>query len=135
MTIIDTSALLAYFRADDPHHGAVASVIRDTEHRVVSPFVLAELDYLVSSRFGIHAEAAVLAELANGQYELPVITAPDVLICRRLIEQYPQLHAGLTDTSLVVLADRYRTMRLITLDRRHFSVLRSLDGRPFELLP
>ena len=41
----------------------------------------------------------------------------------------------MTDASLVVLADRYRTTRIATYDRRHFITMRGLDGRPFELLP
>jgi hypothetical protein len=34
-----------------------------------------------------------------------------------------------------VLADRYATRRLLTLDRRHFDVVRAADGAPFEILP
>lgn len=135
MTIIDTGPLLALFRADDPHHEAVRIAFTSSAMRVVSPFVIAELDYLVASRFGVQAESAVLGELASGAYELPVITAADLLLCRRIVDQYADLAVGLTDASLVVLADRYRTRRILTLDRRHFSVLRGLDGQPFELLP
>lgn len=31
--------------------------------------------------------------------------------------------------------DRYRTRTIASLDRRHFGVLRSLDGGYFEVLP
>jgi hypothetical protein len=34
-----------------------------------------------------------------------------------------------------VLADRYQTRTICTLDRRHFSILRSLDGQEFTLIP
>jgi predicted nucleic acid-binding protein len=40
-----------------------------------------------------------------------------------------------TDASLVVLADRHRAARIGTYDRRHFTTMRDLNGRPFELLP
>jgi hypothetical protein len=33
------------------------------------------------------------------------------------------------------LAARYRTDRLLTLDHRHFRVVRSIAGKPFALLP
>jgi len=39
------------------------------------------------------------------------------------------------DASLIVLADRHRTRSVLTLDHRHFRVLRALDGRPIDLLP
>jgi hypothetical protein len=35
----------------------------------------------------------------------------------------------------VVLAERYRTGVIASLDHRHFDVLRSFDGRPFDVLP
>lgn len=42
---------------------------------VVSPYVTAELDYLVATRRGTAAELAVLGELAGGAYELAVLDA------------------------------------------------------------
>lgn len=42
---------------------------------------------------------------------------------------------GVTDASLVVVAGRYRTRTICTLDRRHFSVLRCLDDREFTPIP
>jgi hypothetical protein len=35
----------------------------------------------------------------------------------------------------VVLADRYRTRTIVTLDRRHFEVLRPMNGRRFSVVP
>jgi len=35
----------------------------------------------------------------------------------------------------VVLARRHRTDRILTLDHRHFTVLRRAENRPFTLLP
>jgi hypothetical protein len=42
---------------------------------------------------------------------------------------------GLTDASLVVIAARYRTSTILTLDERHFRAIRPLDGNAFTLLP
>lgn len=59
--IVDTSALLAFFDSDEPDHGAVSDVLMGaTEPLAVSPYVVAELDYLVASRLGVTAELAVL---------------------------------------------------------------------------
>jgi predicted nucleic acid-binding protein len=41
----------------------------------------------------------------------------------------------LTDASVVVLADRYGAKDILTLDERHFRVVRTRDRRPFRLLP
>ena len=55
--IVDTSALLAFFDTSEPDHEAVSAVLgAATEPLVVSPYVVAELDYLVASRLGVSAE-------------------------------------------------------------------------------
>jgi predicted nucleic acid-binding protein len=42
---------------------------------------------------------------------------------------------GLTDASIVVLADRYGAKDILTLDERHFRAIRASDRRLFRLLP
>lgn len=44
---------------------------------LLSPFVLAELDYLLASRVGPEAQGAALAEVARGAYRLEPFTATD----------------------------------------------------------
>jgi uncharacterized protein len=134
--IVDTSALLAFFDTDEPDHQAVSNVLAAADEQlVVSPFVLAELDYLVASRLGVAAELAVLAELAAGAWDLPAIDVADLGRTREVIERYSDLRIGLADASNVVLADRFRTRTIATLDRRHFDVLRPLSGGRFSVLP
>ena len=134
--IVDTSALLAYFDTDEPDHQAVAAVLDDTdEPLVVSPYVVAELDYLVASRLGVLVELAVLTELAGGAWDLPGIDAEELRDARAIIERYADQRIGVADASNVVLAGRYRTQTIVTLDRRHFDVLRPLSGGRFTVLP
>jgi predicted nucleic acid-binding protein len=134
--ILDTSALLAFFDRNEPDHAAVAAAIAGTtEPLVVSPYVVAELDYLVATRHGVTAEAAVLDELASGAWDLPAITPDDLAAARRVIERYRDQEVGVADASIVVLAARYRTRHVATLDRRHFEVLRPLDGGRFRIVP
>ena len=134
--IIDTSALLAYFDTDEPDHQAVAAVIDDTdEPLVVSPYVVAELDYLVASRLGVAAELAVLAELTCGAWDLPAIDEEALKDARDVIEHYADQRIGVADASNVVLAARYRTQTIVTLDHRHFDALRPLTGGRFTVLP
>ena len=122
-------------RIDDPDHAQASRVLDVSVPLVVSPFVIAELDYLVETRIGIQAELAVLAELSSGSYELPALTAADLISCTALIDRYSDQRVGVTDASLVVLADRYQTRTICTLDRRHLSMLRTLDDQPFDIVP
>ena len=134
--IVDTSALLAFFDTDEPDHESVASVlVAAKEPLVVSPYVIAELDYLVGSRLGVVAELAVLQELTGGAWDLPAIDAEDLVKARALIERYADQKVGVADASNAILAERYRTRTIVTLDRRHFDVLRPLTGGRFRILP
>ncbi|HEX7322682.1 MAG TPA: PIN domain-containing protein, partial [Mycobacterium sp.] len=77
--IVDTSALLAYFDAAEPDHHAVSHIIDSAgDALVVSPYVVAELDYLVGTRVGVQAELAVLRELSGGAWELPDFGAAEL---------------------------------------------------------
>jgi predicted nucleic acid-binding protein len=134
--ICDTSGLLAYFDRQEPDHRQVRlAVDGNMGPFVVSPYVLAELDHLLATRRGIKAELAALTELSGGAWELPALEAADLRRAGDLIDAYADQQVGLTDASLVVLAGRYRTDRVLTLDRRHFSVLRTVGGGAFSILP
>jgi predicted nucleic acid-binding protein len=134
--IIDTSVLLAYFNRREPdHQAAVAAIDASIEPLVVSPFVIAELDYLLATRLGVEAEVAVLGELSGGAWELPAFGAVDLAMARDIVNRYGDQAIGLADASIVVLAARYGTRTVATLDRRHFDVLRPLGGGSFTIVP
>jgi uncharacterized protein len=134
--IVDTSALLAFFDSDEPDYLAVSAVLgRAMEPLVVSPYVVAELDYLLASRLGVTAELAALRELTGGAWDLPAIDVDDLVKARAVIERYADQNIGVADASNVILAERYRTRTIVTLDRRHFDVLRPLGGGRFRILP
>lgn len=136
MIIADTSGLLAYFNSAEPRHSAVASVVDSAEEPlVVSPYVVAELDYLLATRHGVEAELAVLEELAGGAWMLATFDAEALDAARSIIDRYRDQQVGVADASLVVLAERMRTRRILTLDRRHFEVIRPQRGGRFSLLP
>ena len=102
---------------------------------IVSPYVVAELDYLVATRHGVENELAVLDELAGGAWHLAAFDEQELERARGVIARYKHLEIGVADASIVVLAERYRTRTIVSLDRRHFDVLRPIRGGYFEVLP
>jgi uncharacterized protein len=134
--VLDTGGLYAALDANEALHGrAVAALVAATPPRAVSPFVLAELDYLIGSRAGHQAQIALIDEVARGAYQLELFTSEDVGHAKRIMERYADLRIGLADASVVVLANRHRTLELLCTDERHFRVLRGAGGKPFRLLP
>jgi hypothetical protein len=134
--LVDTSGLLAALGADQPHHEAAAWVLREADGPLLlSPFVLAELDYLISRSLGVQGERMLLAEVARGAYELAAFDARDVELASQVIARYHDLGVGLADASIVVLSQRVGCQDVLTLDERHFRVLRGARDQPFRILP
>jgi uncharacterized protein len=52
-----------------------------------------------------------------------------------VVAQYRDLRLGLADASLLVLAARYETRRILTLDDRAFRTVKPLQGGAFAVLP
>ncbi len=136
MIVLDTGGLYAALDANETLHGrAVAALVASTPPRVVSPFVLAELDYLIGNRVGHQAQMALVDEVTRGAYQLELFSSEDVGHATRIMERFADLRIGLTDASVVVLANRHRTLDLLCTDERHFRALRGPGGRSFRLLP
>lgn len=137
VAIADTSALIAFFNETDQHHQAVRTGMAQVGHIVVSPCVLAELDYLIATRQGPKAAREVLAyiagRVAGGRWEVPAIGAL-LLAAHAVLDDYPTV--GLADAMNVVLAREFRTDVIATLDYRHFRMIRPLTRHDvFRLLP
>lgn len=136
MIVLDTSGLLAAIDSDQRLHEAAREALDDARGPLlISPFVLAELDYLLATRVGNSAELALLGEVERGAYRLEPFSAADVGEARRVMERYADLGLGLADASNVVLAGRYETYDILTLDERHFRLVSGPGERPFRLLP
>lgn len=136
MILLDTSGLLSAIDSAQRRHEACAAALAGAKGPLLlSPFVLAELDYLLATRVGEAAQAALLDEVADGAYQLEPFNAEDVRMARDVIERYASLRIGLADASIVVLGARHGAKDVLTLDSRHFGALRQLNGRAFRLVP
>lgn len=134
-----TGALLAYYFGDEPDHAACRIALKTVGHLVISPLVLAELDYLASTGVSPVAAMAVLDDIidrqAVGRFEIPEV-GPHLPAARVVLKRYRDLTIGLTDAVNVALAAEFRTNAIFTVDRRHFRAVRPLtDHLAFRLLP
>lgn len=137
MIVVDTSGVLAAKDDSHPEHAAVAkALLETTDELLLSPFVLAECDYLLASRLGAAAAREFLDEVTSGAFELVDFDAGDVATACGIIDRYRDLNIGIADASLVVIAARYQTVRILSFDHRHFRTIAPLWGAPsFSLLP
>ena len=136
MILLDTSGLLAALDASEVHHRAAAASLEEAGGpRILSPFVLAELDYLLVRHVSARVARSFLGEVADGAYELAPFDADDVSRATEVLDRYSDLGLGLADASIVVLAGRHQAHDVLTLDERHFRAIIGPRDRPFRLLP
>lgn len=142
IAIADTNAL---YRLLDPKltgHESHRHALAQVSHLIVSPMVLAELDYLISSRAGARkamtAARFIERNTALRRFEVPPVAAhlsAAIAVAEGYADADQGKGIGLTDAMNVALAAAYRTEALFTTDR-HFRMIRPLTGHTaFRLLP
>lgn len=137
---MDTSGLFAAIDERSQFHRPSREILSKLRQGktllVISPFILAEVDYLLSDRWKRPDIARrVLRDVADGRYRLEPFDSADVARAVDVIGTYSDQSIGVADASNVVLAERHNTPDILTLDERHFRVLRGPGGKPFRLLP
>jgi uncharacterized protein len=134
--VADAAPLIALADEIDPRRSEIAAVLEAERGDIILPaFVAAEVDYLVGRRTGRSARRAFLLDLANGRFRVECLLPMEYEMILQLDQQYADLDVGLADLSVVVLARRFGTRRILTFDERHFRTLRPLDGGMFTSLP
>ena len=135
MILLDTSGLLAAMFSDQNRHEECARALLAAEPpRIISPFVLSELDYLIVKYAGVHAEMRLFADIYAGAYELASFERQDLHDAATIVKRYESLKVGLADASTVILAERHRCRDVLTLDERHFRAMKP-SRRSFRILP
>ncbi|MEV6736391.1 PIN domain-containing protein [Streptomyces sp. NPDC051104] len=145
MTLIAIADTNGLYRLLDPNltgHQQHRKALAATSHLVISPLVLAELDYLIATRAGARKALAaarfIERNVATRRFEVPPVSA-HLSAAIAVAEGYADADGGkgigLTDAMNVALAAAYRTDALLTTDH-HFRMVRPLTGHPaFRLLP
>ena len=134
LAIVDTGPLLATANDADPDHAACVDALTQRGLDLVIPALcVAEVCYFLGERHGADVEARFVAGLAG--YPVVAPDPEDWSAIADLVRRYSNLPLGTTDASVVVLAERMDTTRIVTLDSRHFGVVRNRRGQPFELCP
>lgn len=138
--IADTGGLLrALARTSDgtASFPEYETALTSAERVVVPALVLAEVDYFLRQHRA--AMRKLVAEIFDPktryEYELPV--ASDVARALELDARFEDLKLGLVDGTVAAVAERRRIFRILTADRRDFSVIRvgPRFTRRLELVP
>jgi len=132
----DSGGIVAIYDDTDSNHAGVRAAIEQERDKIIIPSaVLGEIDYLLRARAGQRASLQFLADVNDGAYDIEATTVDDLRRCRVLLVKYADLNLGLCDAAVVALAERLKIDTILTVDERHFRVIRTAQGRAFRLLP
>ncbi|MET8938083.1 PIN domain-containing protein [Streptomyces rubiginosohelvolus] len=142
IAIADTNALYRLLDQRLTGHESHKKALSTISHLIVSPFVLAELNYLITTKAGadkaLTAARFIERNVATRRFEIPPV-GPHLSAAIAVAEGYVDADGGkgigLADAMNVALAAAYRTEAIFTSDR-HFRMVRPLTGhKAFRLLP
>jgi predicted nucleic acid-binding protein len=134
--IVDAGAMFAQADADEPRHRDVVALLQaERETLVTTELAVAEADYLILDRLGVDVELAFIEDIEKGTFVVDCLNSDELRTARSVIERHRDLRLGLADASLVVLAERYATTRIVTFDERAFRTVVPLQGGAFTVLP
>jgi predicted nucleic acid-binding protein len=142
VAVADTNALFRLLHSGLDGHDEHKRALKAISHLVISPMVLAELDYLITVRGGprkaLAAARFIERNVATRRFEVPAVgphMSPAIAVAEGYADADNGKGIGLTDAMNVALAAAYRTETMFTTDR-HFRMVRPLTGHEaFRLLP
>jgi len=134
--IVDTSALLAMHDPREKSHLELRKIAQSRKQElIISPYVVAEFDYMISKANSADFSLRALNNLLIAPFELVQLTTADFITATEVMAKYQDLNIGITDASLIALAARFEANKIMTLDRRHFSAMKLLSGKPVQMIP
>ena len=134
--IVDTGILYAIADRDDAWHERVNEYFESQADELVVPVtVLPEACYLMNNYINRETEKSFVLSLLQGEIRIENLVQEDLKRVVRLLEQYRDANIGFVDATVVAVAERLRIRRLLTTDRRHFSMIRPRHCPAFHLLP
>jgi uncharacterized protein len=121
---------------DDAWHSRVrAWWARSRDDVLVPVVVLPEVAYLLGRRIGADAEVAFARAVSDGEFVLEGLAAEDVERAAELMGIYIDTPLGFVDACVVAAAERLDIVSVLTVDRRHFSLVRPRHVPSLRLLP
>ncbi|MDR3360836.1 MAG: PIN domain-containing protein [Bifidobacteriaceae bacterium] len=140
MLLCDTGPLVAAASRSDPHHAAcvelLGATVAEGQTIVVPPTVIAEVGYMLGVRArNPEAEEQFVRTLNSPGFRVADLLPDDLERVADLLRQYRDFPLGLTDASVLALAERFRADRVATLDHRHFGAVRLRHVKQLRLLP
>jgi hypothetical protein len=133
--LADTGFWLALANLRDRHHPAAKRALSAIDEPLVTTWpVMTETCHLLVARLGEASSRAFVDSAARGAFEIFELSQDHLPRIGELMLRYAKLPMDLADASLVILAERLGTGRILSTDQRDFGAYRWKNRKPFQNL-
>jgi len=133
--LLDTGFLLAVIDADDSLHSACTTALEAEPAPLLPDVVLPELAYLILRELGYQTLTTFLRSVAAGELVLVKSISQDLTRAAEILEKYADSRVDFVDCIIVAQAERLNLTKILTVDRRHFTIFRPNHCNYFEIAP
>lgn len=134
--LIDSGFLYALVDERDLHSSPAKQIVGTLREEIVLPVpAITETAYFVSRNLGPEALAKFVKSIPNMGLILESPTIGDYLRSAEVLEKYNDANLDFVDACIVAIAERLNITKILTIDRRHFSIFRPKHCDAFEILP
>ena len=135
MLIVDANVLVAAMNRRDRHHEQMTTLLDSRDDQfVVTPYIVAEVTYLVQKFAGPAAETQFMEAVRNDDFHQEELTSQDLARIVELMRQFEDFPLGAADASNVAVAERLKIREIATIDN-HFRAIRPRGIDFFTVLP
>lgn len=136
IALIDTGIVYALSDMDDSWHLRARDFVKGFGGALVLPStVIPESCCLLNTYLGREIERRFINSLLLGELKIEHFNKDDLKRADELLALYSDANIGFVDASLVAIAERLRATKIVTTDRRHFSMIKPRHCQAFTLLP
>jgi len=133
--VADTSFVVALVNEKDAHHLASKKAYASQRQILLPQTVLAEVAYLLGRDAGIPVLTRFLRSLSSSRFQLLSLVEQDITNIADILDRYRDSRIDFVDASVIVVAERYYLVSILTLDRRDFSLYQPQHCPAFILTP
>jgi predicted nucleic acid-binding protein len=133
--IADSSFVVALAIKSDRNRHRCLPIFERENFIYLPQSVLNEVCYFLTRTGGNRATSNFLKQLPDTKYVLAHLEDWDINRTADLLAQYVDSRIDYVDASVAAVAERLNITRILTLDRRDFSIIRPNHTPHFEILP
>lgn len=135
--LLDSGFVYAQFNGKDEWHSRVseAIVLAELEPIVLPVPAITEIAYLLKRDLGVRAATEFVESLADTELVIETPISEDYTRSAEILRKYNDANIDFVDACIVAMSERLKITKILTVDRRHFSIFKPAHCETFEILP